>query len=223
MHDATKHFKNTLSSLEKMLEFRYFLILLSFTLSLDIFSLVVYQKNILVIFSNLNYENIDIVYLVIFFIIYSFFMTLFSPVSRSLFQIIVTGLNFYKKQKLAYDHQELWIVKKKALINKDTFLLSLVNAKEVENKENEFQLNIAFSIGLLMLADYFISQSSIFHFIRGLIVEYNGIKLYLLTYAGIIFIGAICVLFYLSILPNQLEQIYLPRKNKKVTSGTSIA
>jgi len=107
-------------------------------------------------------------------------------------------------------------VKKEALKTKDTFLLSLVEKEEAENKEYEIDLNISFSLGLLLIFDYLLSNDiqSVSSYFISLYEKLSGILYFTYLCMIIIFIITVAFWLYVSLQPYKIEKIYLPEDKK---------
>lgn len=208
-----------MSSLERMIEFRHFTLIWSILFFLDIFCILIYNQNLINLFVSLNDKNLKIIYFFIFIAIFTFLMTLFFPILRYLLRSIILLLKHDINDKKDKDFKYLFDVKKTALKTKDSFLLSLVEKKEAENKEFEIDLNISFAMVLLAILNYFINPQSISNYFFELSEQLSGILYILHALLITVFLIIMGFWLYMSLQPYQIEKIYLP-EDKEVSNKT---
>lgn len=117
------------------IEYKYFVLFLSFLFALDIFNLIAYNKNIVEILINDNiFKEISLLFIVIYMLV----MIIIFPIFRYIIRTIIT---YYKKDTYNHennkDYKYLFIVKREAIAKENKFLLSLVEKEEKELKEAE--------------------------------------------------------------------------------------
>ncbi len=201
-----------LSYLYKM-EYKYFVLLLSFLFALDIFNLIVHNKNIIDMLIN---DNIIKEISLLFITIYIFIMVLIFPSLRYIIRWFYTyfkiDIDDYADNK---DYKYLFIAKKEAIIKENDFLLSRIEKEENKNKEVEKELNIDFSLGLLIFIDYILNENSAVNTIYNFIQTMTGLLYFICAFAGAIFIAVVGFWFWVSLIPYKIEKIYLPDKEVK--------
>lgn len=210
-----------MSSLGKMIEFRHFTLVWSILFSLDIFCILIYNQNLIDLFNSSNEKSFEIIYFFLFIAFFTFFMTLFFPTLRYLIRTIILLMIHDTNNEKGKDYKYLFSVKKTALQNKDSFLLSLVEKKESENKEFEIDLNISFALGLLTFFDYLIGTNiqSISNYFINLSEQLSGILYIIYLLIITVFIVIMGFWFYMSLQPYQIEEIYLP-ENDEISNNT---
>ncbi|MDN5087127.1 hypothetical protein O8C74_08590 [Aliarcobacter butzleri] len=211
--DALKLIGNKgLSSFEKIIEFRHFTLIWSFIFALDIFCIIVYKQNFISVFSTTNFKDFEMVYLILFIGLFTFLMTLFFPTLRYILRTIIFLIYNDTSTEKNTDYKYLFSVKKEALKTKDSFLASLVEKKEIENKNLEIDLNISFALSTLVIVDYFLSSDiqSISSYLISLSENISGIFYITYLFMIIVFIVILGFWLYTSLLPYQIEKIYLP-------------
>ena len=201
-----------LSYLYKM-EYKYFVLLLSFLFALDIFNLIAHNKNIIDMLIN---DNIIKEISLLFITIYMFIMVLIFPSLRYIIRWFYTyfeiNIDDYADNK---DYKYLFIAKKEAIIKENDFLLSRIEKEENKNKEVEKELNIDFSLGLLIFIDYILNENSAVNTIYNFIQTMTGLLYFICAFAGAIFIAVVGFWFWVSLFPYKIEKIYLPDKEVK--------
>ncbi|MDD4330170.1 MAG: hypothetical protein PHD79_09465 [Aliarcobacter sp.] len=198
-----------LPSIYKM-EYKYFVLFLSFLFALDIFNLIAYNKNIVDMLINVNiFKEISL----LFIVIYMFVMIIIFPIFRHIIKSITTYKYKDKyNQENDKDYKYLFIVKKQAIIEENDFLLSRVKEKEIKNKEAEKDSSIDFSLGLLVIIDLIFYGNSIFYSVCNYIQDMTGLLHFTCVSMGIIFIAVVGFWFVLSLFPYKIDKIYLPDK-----------
>lgn len=202
-------FEMKLSYLYKM-EYKYFVLLLSFLFALDIFNLITHNKNIIDMLIN---DNIIKEISLLFITIYMFIMVLIFPSLRYIIRWFYTyfeiNIDDYADNK---DYKYLFIAKKEAIIKESDFLLSRVEKEENKNKEVEKELNIDFSLGLLIFIDYILNENSAVNTIYNFIQTMTGLLYFICSFISIVFLFIVVFWFWVSLFPYKIEKIYLPDK-----------
>ena len=90
--------------------------------------------------------------------------------------------------------------------------LSRVEKEENKNKEVEKELNIDFSLGLLIFIDYILNENSAFNTIYNFIQNMTGLLYFICSFISIIFLFIVGFWFWVSLFPYKIEKIYLPDK-----------
>lgn len=211
-----------LSLIEKIIVFKYYSLFLTIIFALDIFCLIAYKKNILDQFSNLKDNTFPFIYIVFFVIFFGFIMTICVPFLRniiqSFFSYVAEHINDdddMNRHSVSKDYVYVFAARKRAIETKDSFILSLVEKEEAMINEDERKLNILFALGGLCIFEFVINWSNnIIIYFYNLIQQETGIVFYLYNAMGLLFIGTITFLFWISIKPSSLEKMYLPESKE---------
>jgi hypothetical protein len=153
---------NTLNTkgLEKSIEFRFFMIFSCFIFFTDSALMIIGHGGFDASFKLFELRASLVPKVFVLLGVFYLNMALILPVFRRLIQLLIVYINFYlklgKQAGKNPDEKYLSIVKKEALLNKDSFWLAEVEKREKEIAEREINLNINFSLIFLVLVNIFV-------------------------------------------------------------------
>lgn len=221
----SKIVSSSTSFVEKAVEFRHFMLFTTFLLLLDSCLVVFYKKGLTAAFSSLDEPEVSAANALIFLGIFFFSMALFFPAIRQLLRLVVGSVYFkwFWDSKSRNDLGDDWhfpsLKKKEALINKDDFVLNLVQKHEDEAMDKNINLNIGFSLVSLFLVNYFIIGDGALQSLTQqavLLIDTDfGFWVNRLINAGIgIFSIFIFIMLCLSLNPVEENRVYIPSQSK---------
>lgn len=223
----SKIVSSSTSFVEKAVEFRHFMLFTAFLLLLDSCLVVFYKKGLTAAFLSLDDPEVSAGNALIFLGAFFFSMALFFPAIRQLFRLGV-GYIFFKwfwdpkaNNKLGDDWHFPSLKKKDALINKDDFVLSLVQKHEDEAMDKNINLNVGFSLVSLFLVNYFVIGDGALQSLTqqaALLIDTDfGFWVNGLINAGIgIFSIFLFIMLCLSLDPVEEDRIYIPSQSNPI-------
>lgn len=209
------------SFVEKAVEFRHFMLFTYFVFLLDSCLILFYKKPLLSAFSGLNAPEVSAANAIVFMGVFFFSMALFFPTLRQITRMCVAWIYFkwFYKFPTTNSAASGWhypsLIKEKALLNKDKFVLDLIDKHEEETNSKNINFNVGFSLAIISAINYFtlgdkslntITQQAVllldanFGFIINQIVK-------MVIFVFVIFN---LIMLYLSLNPIEEDKIYLP-------------
>lgn len=215
------------SVFEKAIEFKFFNILISFTLLLDVCLIKFFNKNITNAFSGDDPISLNVAHALLFFCIFSFFMSVFFKAAR---QCLLYLLSFVFQSKIAEPFSingiyrgDIHLSETKAIAERDSFTLELINKRRAEIETMQSQLDISFSMCCIILYNYYFSSSTTTDSVLNIATTYissidfisSNIAFVVLTQlAKFSFIGMTLIMLLLSINGNMDNNVSIPNNEK---------
>ncbi|OUM06597.1 hypothetical protein BW686_16030 [Pseudomonas syringae] len=164
MADSTsgmsKALATTTSFIEKAIEMRHFMLLISFILALDSCLVVFYHKNLLGAFSKLDAPEVSGGNALVFLGLFAFLMTLLFPALRHLLLTITTYVSIrWPNKNNQHTHPNIrWVstVREKALIDRDKVMLDILDKNQAAHDEDMINTNIGFAMAMLLALNFFV-------------------------------------------------------------------
>lgn len=144
---------------DKAVEFRHFILLISFLLALDSCLMIFHQKNLLQSFSKLEAPEVNAGGALVFLGIFAFLMTLFFPALRKVLIAFTTAIKLMrgtKGKEINHDFRDTATARREALIHRDKLIIELLDKQEAQRRDHDTNMNIAFGL-VLMLAINFLN------------------------------------------------------------------
>lgn len=221
MSEVVSQIGRASSILEKAVDIYYLLLLSSFVLLFDSALGIFYNVNILKIDGEWSTYEPAIGSSLLFLVAYIFTLSFVFPCIRQILKLLVTmadsNLHFqHISQGKDYDWPES--VMKKAIIEKDKFLVDLVDRHNKERAELDKKLVLGLGVVMLIAVNYFLVGSyqnqSITQEIENYIIkmEPSFIK-YLFKLIVFLYFVVIAVLSALSLRPDTYDKMYVPIKS----------
>ncbi|WP_163005670.1 hypothetical protein [Pseudomonas viridiflava] len=156
----SKAFATTTSFIEKAVEMRHFMLLISFILALDSCLVVFYHKNLLGAFSKLDAPEISGGNALVFLGLFAFLMTLLFPALRHLLLIVPTYISMRwpskNGQQTSPAMRSTYTVRDKALIERDKVMLEVLDKKQAAHDEDVINVNIGFAMAMLLALNFLV-------------------------------------------------------------------
>lgn len=212
------HFiSNAVNSLEKSMEFKYFMIFSAFVLSLDNALLFFFDKNIFTALKRLDDPEVSIGNALVFLALLYYLMSLFLPAIRRILQLLVSLADIkwglFNKERSEH-FRFLSQLKSHAIEHKDSFLLGYCNDIEVQRKDFTLVQNVCFSVAVLLAINFFIHDSSLSSMIYSYTpsTSFGVTRLIAIFYSVfLITVGAMAI----TGLAPEDDRVYYPYKLKK--------
>lgn len=145
--------------IDKAVEFRHFMLLISFLLVLDSCLMIFFKKNLLQSFGSLNAPEVNVAGALVFLGIFAFLMALLFPVLRHLLLFVTTWIKWQypSEQKLPDpDYRYPSSVRSKALIERDKLIIELLDKEEGRRVDHQTNMNIGFGLVIMFVINFFI-------------------------------------------------------------------
>ncbi|MCQ9473397.1 hypothetical protein V2K57_25595 [Pseudomonas alliivorans] len=221
----SKALATTTSFIEKAVEMRHFMLLISFILALDSCLVIFYHKNLLGAFSKLDAPEVSGGNALVFLGLFAFLMTLLFPALRHILLVIPTyiSIRWPNRNHQQRDPDLRWtsIVRKKALIERDKVMLEILEKKQAAHDEEMINMNIGFAMAMLLALNFLvlgdnqtITLSQTAAFLHDTLTGFWVSVLVNFCLGGIVIF---CVLLVLqSLTPNvDGDRIYLPESDEE--------
>ncbi|WP_263259011.1 hypothetical protein [Pseudomonas oryzihabitans] len=213
---------------DKAVEFRHFMLLISFLLALDSCLMIFYKKNLLQSFDHLSAPEVSAPGALIFLGIFAFLMALFFPVLRHLLLAATTWIRFYypiKEEGSSNDFRYPSLARREALIKRDKLIIELLEKQEEQKVNHETNMNIGFGLAVMFAIDYsalgndeILTLAQTAAALPDLI---SGFWISLLIRIAFgVFIIFLLVIFAMSLTPDTDQKLYLPEPNIETTMRT---
>jgi len=144
---------------DKAIEFRHFMLLISFLLALDSSLMIFYKKNLLQSFGSLDAPEVNAAGALVFLGVFAILMALFFPVVRQILLLIVQLIAVrlpLPRPEINHDVRSVYLVREKALIERDKLVIELLDKQQDQNSEHHTNMNIGFSLVIIFLVNYLV-------------------------------------------------------------------
>lgn len=134
---------------DKAVEFRHFMLLVSFLLALDSSLMIFYEKNLLQSFSRLDAPEVNAGGALVFLGIFAFLMALFFPVLRNVLLAFTTGIKLQLKINVRETNPDICdssTARRQAIIDRDKLIIELLDKQEAQRRDHRTNMNIAFGL-----------------------------------------------------------------------------
>ncbi|MBD8187802.1 hypothetical protein IFU20_16580 [Pseudomonas viridiflava] len=221
----SKVFATTTTFIEKAIEFRHFMLVVSFLLALDSCLIVFYDKNLLESFSSLKAPEVNVASALVFLGIFAFLMALMLPAMRLVSIEITRFLLVYLSTLLPErqsepNHNFVYpnVARTKAIKERDKLLMELVHEHEAEEEHHKVNMNIAFAMVVLFLINSMIlgndHSTTLAQEAGKLPKSVEGFWLNAFIYVSYLGFGAfLTIVLGMSIKPDHMEKMYLPESD----------
>lgn len=180
MSEASNTYDKILNSatsiFEKATDFKFFNILISFVLLLDICLIKFFHKNILDAFSGDAPITLNISDALLFFCIFSFFMSVFFKSTRQcllyVFSLISSSTDTEHYSRNGISRKDMFTAEMQAISERDSFILNMINVRRAEIKSMQSQLDVSFSMCCIILYDYYFSSNATTNSLLNIISNY---------------------------------------------------
>lgn len=223
----TKVLATTTTFIEKAVEFRHFMLIISFLLALDSCLVIFYNKNLLESFAKLNAPEVSVASALVFLGIFAFLMALLFPALRLFFIGVTRFISAYTRHYASSilpersrdnDYTFPSAVRAKAITERDKLLLDLVHKHEEEKHNHEVNMNIAFAMVVLFVMNSLIlgtAQSMTLTQVAGTLPErINGFWLSAFIHVSYVGFGAfVTIVLGMSLKPDNMLKMYMPESD----------
>ncbi|WP_338585508.1 hypothetical protein [Pseudomonas sp. MAG733B] len=209
--------------IDKAVEFRHFMLLISFLLALDSCLMIFYQKNLVQSFGSLSAPEVNAAGALVFLGIFAFLMALLFPVLRQILLAVTTWIKWYcptKGKQIDHDYSFPSIVRKKALIERDKLIIELLDKNEEHRRDHEINMNIGFGLVLMFAINYLVLGTdqvmTLSHTAVTLREASTGFWISALIQIALgTFTIFLMVILALSLTPEASDKIYLPESDEE--------
>ncbi len=209
------------SFVDKAVEFRHFMLLISFLLALDSCLMIFYKKNLLQSFDHLSAPEVSVAGALVFLGIFAFLTALFFPVLRHVLLAATTWIKIYfptKGEERNHDFRYPSAARREALIERDKLIIELLEKQDEQKSNHETNMNISFGLVIMFAIDYLtlgtdhtLTLAQTAATIPGII---SGFWISLLIQIAFgIFIVFLLVVLTMSLTPDTSEKFYLPESD----------
>ncbi|MEE4626642.1 hypothetical protein V2L00_23345 [Pseudomonas alliivorans] len=216
----SKVLTTTTTFIEKAIEFRHFMLIVSFLLALDSSLIIFYQKNLLESFLSLNAPEVDAAGALIFLGLFAFLMSLLFPAMRQL----LLGLTRYLWVQMSvhlprprpdYDYEYTGYVRRRAITERDKLLMDLVYKQEEVTHDHNVNMNIGFAVVMLFVLNFWMLGTAQFMTLTQVAATLpdvvKGFWLTGLVYISYgVFLTFLSAIFWMSLNPERQNKMYLP-------------
>lgn len=212
--------------IDKAVEFRHFMLLVSFLLALDSCLIIFYKKNLLQSFGSLSAPEVNAAGALVFLGIFAFLMALLFPVLRQILLIVTTWIKWQcpvKDKEINHDYHYPSIVRHKALIERDKLIIELLDKEAEQSREHQANMNVGFGLVLMFVINYFmlgtgqvltLTQAAV-----TLLDVMTGFWISALISISLgIFAVFLLVILGMSLTPETSDKIYLPESDEERTA-----
>lgn len=206
---------------DKAVEFRHFMLLVSFLLALDSCLMIFYKKNLLQSFSRLDAPEVNAGGALVFLGIFAFLMALFFPVLRNVLLAFTTGIKLQLKinaRETKSDVRDTSTARRQALIDRDKLIIELLDKQEVQRRDHRTNMNIAFGLVLLFAFNFLnlgagevLSLTQTAATLLDTITGFWASTLILMAFGTFNFF--LLVILVMSLTPETSNEIYLPESD----------
>jgi large-conductance mechanosensitive channel len=210
--------------LEKSIEFRYFMIFSSFIFYVDSVWLTIGEGGFEAHFKSFELKATLIPQSILILGFFYLLMALVFPVLRKVIQFLLMTLTnkfeTLKKQKTNNgDERYVSSVKRKALLEKDSFWLAEIEKREEEIAERETNLNLNFSLLILVLINWLIVGSSkevsISQFVSQIYeYDFGWFLNWFIHFSIIVFCGFLLFAAFASLFTDVEDKVFYPEEPK---------
>ncbi|AZG86079.1 hypothetical protein N032_10580 [Pseudomonas syringae pv. pisi str. PP1] len=148
------------SFIEKAVEMRHFMLLISFILALDSCLMVFFHKNLPGAFSRLDASEVSGGNALVFLGLFAFMMTLLFPALRHLLLTIpiYVSMRWPNKNNQQTDPNIRWTsrIRDQALIDRDKVMLEILDKKQAAHNEDMINMNIGFAMAMLLALNFLV-------------------------------------------------------------------
>ncbi|MCA5969027.1 MULTISPECIES: hypothetical protein [Pseudomonas] len=156
----SKALATTTSFIEKAIEMRHFMLLISFILALDSCLVFFFQKNLLGAFAKLDAPEVSGGNALVFLGLFAFMMTLLFPTLR---QLMLLPIN-YVSSKLQIRYEKFGdpemrfasVVRRQAIIDRDKVALDILEKRKSVKEDSETNMNIGFAMSMLLALNFLV-------------------------------------------------------------------
>lgn len=207
---------------DKAVEFRHFMLLISFILALDSSLMIFFRKNLAGAFSNLGAPEVSAGNALIFLGGFAFLMAVLFPVLRELILLVGDIVTAFRPSKRSSnpDYQSPLAVMRTALIERDKVAVEEVGKHQQLRGEHQTNMKIGFAMALLFAFNWLALGDSqhltVTQTAAALPGSLTGFWVNFLAWISkwmfVVFAGWV---FWLSITPDQPERIYMPESDER--------
>ncbi len=208
---------------DKAVEFRHFMLLISFLLALDSCLMIFYKKNLLQSFSRLDAPEVNAGGALVFLGVFAFLMALFFPVLRQGLLAFTTAIKLMwgtNGKEVNHDFRDIYTARRQALIERDKLIVELLDKQEAQRRDHEINMNIAFGLVLMFAINFLnlgtaqvLSLTQTAATLPGAITGF-WVNALILTAFGT-FTAFLLAILAMSLAPESREKIYLPESDKE--------
>ncbi|TBU79355.1 hypothetical protein DNK06_13170 [Pseudomonas daroniae] len=216
------------SFVDKAVEFRHFMLLISFLLALDSCLMIFYKKNLLQSFDHLSAPEVSVAGALVFLGIFAFLMALFFPVLRHVLLAVTTWIKYcYPTKNKERDHDFRYpsTVRREALIERDKLIIELLEKQDEQKSSHETNMNIGFGLVIMFAVNYLILGTDQALTLAQTAATVPGIIAGFWISLSIQFVFGIFIIFLLVVLtmsltPDTNEKFYLPESDMEKAART---
>lgn len=143
---------------EKSIEFRHFMLLISFILTLDSSLVIFYKKGLLNAFSSFDAPEVSAGNALVFLGLFGFLMTVLFPALRQILLMVPKYVSLKWPKQHEHDYNLGWpsLIRKKAIIERDKVALEILDKHEAVQHENRTNMNIGFAMVVLFALNFLV-------------------------------------------------------------------
>ncbi|KAA0982672.1 hypothetical protein FQ192_31230 [Pseudomonas sp. ANT_J12] len=208
---------------DKAVEFRHFMLLISFLLALDSCLMIFYKKNLLQSFGKLDAPEVNAGGALVFLGIFAFLMALFFPVLRQVLLAFTSWIKLLcrtKGKEINHDFRDTSTARRKALIHRDKLIVELLDKQEAQRRDHETNMNIAFGLVFMFAINFLnlgtgevLSLTQTAATLLDTITGFWASTLILMAFGTFNFF--LLVILAMSLTPETSEKIYLPESDEE--------
>lgn len=209
--------------IDKAVEFRHFMLLISFLLALDSCLMIFYKKNLLQSFGSFSAPEVNAAGALVFLGIFAFLMALLFPVLRQLFLAVTTWIKWRfpsRDNQIDHDYRYPSSMRKRALIERDKLIIELLDKQDEQKRDHETNMNIGFGLVLSFAINYLVLGTgqvlTLTQTAATLLDASPGFWISALIRLAVgTFVVSLMVILAMSLTPEASDKIYLPESEEE--------
>lgn len=211
--------------IDKAVEFRHFMLLMSFLLALDSCLMIFFKKNLLQSFGSLTAPEVNAAGALIFLGIFAFLMALLFPVLRQIFLAVSIWINLQypikgKDTDINHDYRYLSSVREKVLIERDKLIIELLDKEDELRRVHQTNMNIGFGLVNIFAINYIVlGTDQVLTLTQTAVTLRDVMTGFWISALVNISLGTfavfLLVIFFMSLIPETSDKIFLPESEEE--------